>query len=151
MDFWNEKINVSEEAARLQVSIVSNFDPEKKSRIAFEFSNFGISQTRKWIKSQNPWYSDLEINLEFVRIMYYETGQISDQHWNFYKQVMVEKIKKDWIVRFRKMMEESQLTYQDISKMIGAKSDKSVKSTISRGLPAFAKLSVIIYEQNKNK
>ena len=110
MEFWNNIVNVSEEAARLQISIISNFDIDKKSKLAFEFSNFGIERTREWIKQNNPWYSVLEINLEFVKLTYYETGQMPESHWEFYKKAMLQKIKKDWITRFRKMMKEQKIS-----------------------------------------
>jgi len=130
----------------MQVSIISKFPADKKARLAYEFSNFGIDRTREWIKSKNPWLSELEVSLEYVRIIYYESGEMDDDTWKFYNSKMTQKIKKDWSMRFKRMMKEKQLSYKDIAQMINARSENSVKATISRGLPAFAKLSVIFHE-----
>jgi len=46
------------------------------------------------------------------------------------------------------MMQENNWTYEDIAKMGNFKSGKVIEATISRGLPSFAKLSVVIYESN---
>lgn len=147
MDFWNNKINVSKEAAQQQIAIINTFSKEKRMKIALDFANLSVDQTRKWIKKTNPNFSELEINMEFVRLMYYDKGEISEDHWNFYKEQMEKRIKKDWSDRFRKMMKENKWTYEDIAKMGNFKNGKVIEATISRGLPSFAKLSVVIYEQ----
>jgi hypothetical protein len=151
MGFWNEKVNVSRESAALQVSIINTFSPEKRLSIALEFANFGINRTREWIRSNNPTFSELEVNLEFVRLMYYETGEMLEEHWLFYNGVMKDKIRKDWSKRFREMMKENHWSYEDVAKLGNFKSGKVIAATISRGLPSFAKLAVVIYELNKSK
>jgi len=79
MDFWGKKINVTEEAARRQVAIINTFSAEKRFKIALDFANMGIDQTHRWIKEQHPEFSDLEVRLEFVRLMYYETGRMEEE------------------------------------------------------------------------
>ena len=76
MDFWNNKVGVSKEAAEMQISIIKTFSSDKRMRIALDFANLSIGQTREWIKNSNPNFSELEITLEFVRLMYYETGKM---------------------------------------------------------------------------
>ena len=104
MDFWNNKVNVSEAAARMQISITSKFSSAKKSKIASDFLSFGIDGTRKWIKRKYPYFSELQVNLEFVRSQYYEQGTMTEEQWVFYERVMRVKINKDWSARFKKMM-----------------------------------------------
>lgn len=106
----------------------------------------GINRTRQWIRESNPNISELELNLEFVRIMYYENGSMDDKTWKFFESKMKAKIKKNWGERFRKMMKENDWTYEDIAKMGNFKSGKVIEATISRGLPAFAKLAVKVHE-----
>lgn len=149
MDFWNKKINVSKEAAELQIAIINTFSSEKRMKIALDFANMGIDQTRKWIKTQHPHYSEQEITLEFVRLLYYKTGEMSEEYWLFYQKVMLERIKKNWSERFRAMMTARNWTYEDIAKMGGFKNGKVIEATISRGLPAFAKLAVFIHENDR--
>ena len=47
------------------------------------------------------------------------------------------------------MMQENNWTYEDVAKMGNFKSGKVIEATISRGLPSFAKLAVVIYENRK--
>lgn len=151
MDFWSNKINVSKEAAERQISIISNFSSNKRMKIALDFANMSVERTKQWIKETNPHFSDLEVNLEWVRIMYFEKGEMTESHWNFFKSRMKEKIRKNWSDRFRKMMQENNWNYDDIARMGNFKSGKVIEATISRGLPSFAKLSVAIYEKNKDE
>ncbi|MCB0593142.1 MAG: hypothetical protein KDD28_03570, partial [Phaeodactylibacter sp.] len=69
MEFWNKKINVSKESAEQQIAIINKFSSEKRLSIALDFANFGIGRTREWIRNSNPSFSELEVNLEFVRLM----------------------------------------------------------------------------------
>ena len=148
MDFWNHKVGVSKEAAAMQVAIIKTFSSEKRFKIALDFANMGIDQTRKWIKNNNPHFSDLEVTLEFVRLMYYETNEMTEEYWQFYKKTMEQKIKKDWSNRFRQMMKDNNWDYEDTAKLGNFKSGKVIEATISRGLPSFAKLAVVIYEKS---
>jgi hypothetical protein len=150
MEFWNKKINVSKKAAEQQIAIISKFPSNKRIRIAIDFANLGVNQTRQWIKKNNPNISELELNLEFVRLMYHKTGSMNEENWQFFKSRMMVKIKKDWADRFREMMKENNWNYDDVAKLGNFKSGKVIEATISRGLPAFAKLAVKIYEMNKN-
>lgn len=149
MDFWNKKVNVSKEAASKQIEIINSFPSEKKAKIALDFSNMGIDQTRAWIKKNNPSFSELEISLEFVKIMYYDSGEMDEAKWQFYKSEMEKRIKKNWAERFRQMMEDNKWTYDDVAKLGNFKSGKVIEATISRGLPSFAKLAIAIHEKKK--
>ena len=154
MDFWNKIVNVSKEAAEQQISIINTFSDEKRMRIALDFANMSVDRTRNWIRENNPNFSELEVNLEWVRLIYFNKGEMSKEQWKFYKKEMERKIRKDWSDRFRKMMKENKWTYEDIAKMGNFKSGEVIEATISRGLPSFAKLSVVIYEtgrQSANK
>lgn len=151
MAFWNTEINVSREAAQQQIDIISTFPPEKRFKIAIDFATLGIQRTREWIKQSMPNASELEVTLEFVRLMYVETGEMDKETWFFYKNEMTKKIKKDWIARFRKMMNENHWNYNDIAQMGHFKNGKVVQATISRGLPSFAKLLICVYEKQKEE
>ena len=151
MEFWNNKINVSKEAAALQISIINKFSSQKRMNIALDFANLSIVQTREWIRKSNPHFSELEVNLEFVRLMYFETNQMTEKQWEFYKNKMEEKIRKNWSERFRNMMKENNWDYEDMAKLGNFKSGKVIEATISRGLPSFAKLTVAIYEKTNKQ
>ena len=53
MEFWNNKINVSKEAAQKQIEIINSFSPQKRLKIALDFTNMSVDQTRKWINEWN--------------------------------------------------------------------------------------------------
>lgn len=148
MDFWNKKVNVSKSAAEHQIKIINTFSQTKRMKIALDFATMGVSRTRDWIRENHPSYSELEVNLEWVRLMYYDKGEMSEAHWEFYKTRMEQKIRKDWTQRFRKMMEDNNWSYEDVAKMGSFKNGKVIEATVSRGLPSFAKLSVMIHERN---
>ncbi|MEM6395402.1 MAG: hypothetical protein AAF741_03580 [Bacteroidota bacterium] len=71
---------------------------------------------------------------------------MSEEHWNFFQQEMHKKIKQGWSKRFKQMMKGLNWTYEDVAKLGGFSSANSVKATISRGLPNFAKVAVLAYE-----
>ena len=149
MEFWGNKIHVSEDAARMQVNIIRSFPHEKRLKIAEDFLRQGIEGTRNWIRSKHPEFSDLEIRLEFVRLMYYQTGGMKEEHWQHFKTIMEKQIKKDWAKRFRAVMEAKNWTYEEVAKWGRFSSGKVVEATISRGLPSFAKLAVVLFEQSQ--
>ena len=97
MEFWNKKVNVSKEAAQKQIAIIRNFSAQKRFKIALNFANMGISQTREWIKGMHPSYSDLEVQLEYVRLMYYEKGEMDKKEWEHYHKKMIKRIRKSAI------------------------------------------------------
>jgi len=59
-------------------------------------TNMSVDRTRNWIRENHPNYSELEVNLEWVRLMYFEQGEMSAEQWEFYKKEMDKKIRKDW-------------------------------------------------------
>lgn len=114
--------------------------------LATQFFNFGVLGTRKWIKEQHPSFSELEVTLEFVR-MSYEAGEMEDWQWKHFESLMRNKIRKDWARRFRAMMKAKGLTYDEVAKLAGFKNGNVVKATVARGLPHFARLLVVLWEE----
>lgn len=116
--------------------------------IAASFFNFGVLGTRKWIKDCNPSFSELEVTLEFVR-MSYEAGEIDGWHWSQFQAIMAKKIRQDWARRFRAMMKAKELDYEAVAKLAGFKNGAVVKATVNRGLPHFARLLVVLWEDDR--
>lgn len=147
MEYWGKKIHVSREIAAQQVAIYRSFPPEKRLQIALDFGNMAITRTREWIKSKHPEFSEREITLEYVRLIHFESGELPAKTWHFYKMQMEKLIRKEWADRFRRMMKAKNWTYDDVAKWGGFKNGKVVEATVSRGLPAFARLAVVLFEQ----
>lgn len=141
---------MTEEAAALQVKIYSSLPGAKRMEIAASFFNFGVLGTRKWIKAQNPSFSELEVTLAFVR-MSYEEGRMEEWQWNHFQSFMMGKIRRDWAQRFRAMMKAKELNYDDVAKLAGFKNGKVVKATVTRGLPHFARLLVVLWERENEQ
>jgi hypothetical protein len=137
--------NVTEEAAAAQVRIYSSFPGSKRMEIAASFFNFGVLGTRDWIKEQNPSFSELEVTLAFVELSY-ETGDINQAHWDHFQGIMASKIRRDWARRFRAMMKAKGLDYDGVANLAGFKNGNVVKATVTRGLPHFARLLVLLWE-----
>jgi len=148
MDYWGKLENVTEEAATQQVAIYASFPGAKRMEIAVNFFNFGVLGTREWIKRENPSYSELEITLAFVKLSF-EAGEISQAHWDHFQQFMARKIRRDWAHRFRAMMKARGLDYEAVAKLAGFKNGQVVKATVTRGLPHFARLLVVLWEQEQ--
>lgn len=129
-----------------QVKIYSSFPGSKRMEIAASFFNFGVLGTRDWIKEQNPSFSDLEVTLEFVR-MSYEAGEMEDWQWAHFQLIMASKIRRDWAQRFRAMMKAKELDYEGVARLAGFKNGAVVKATVTRGLPHFARLLVVLWER----
>lgn len=87
------------------------------------------------------------MTLAYVRMIHYERGALSEAQWQFYKDQMELRIRKEWAQRFRRMMTAKGWTYQEVARWGRFKSGKVVEATISRGLPSFAKLAVVLFEQ----
>ena len=111
----------------------------------------GIQRTHDWIKTNHPEFSELEVRLEFVRLFYYEKGEMSLQHWLHFKTEMEKMIRKNWIERFRRMVQAKGWSYEEVAKYGRFKNRKVVEATVSRGLPSFAKLAVVLFEQNQTE
>ena len=72
-----------------------------------------------------------------------------EEAWTVYRKVMEKRIRKDWSDRFRKMMRDNNWDYDHIAKLGQFKNGKVIEATVSRGLPAFAKLAVVVHEQHR--
>lgn len=118
--------------------------------IAASFFNFGVLGTRDWIKKENPSFSELEVTLAFVKLSYDE-GDIDKFHWDHFQQIMARKIRRDWAQRFRAMIKAKGLDYNDVARLGGFKNGQVVKATITRGLPHFARLLVVLWERGEFK
>lgn len=118
--------------------------------IAAGFFDFGVLGTRRWIKDQNPSYSELEVTLAFVEMSYRE-GRMLEWQWEHFRNFMQVKIRRDWAERFRAIMKAKGLNYEQVAQLAGFKNGNVVKATVSRGLPHFARLMVVLWEAEWNE
>lgn len=60
-----------------------------------------------------------------------------------------ERAEEEWKQRFRAMKKELGWTYEEMARFMGASSGDSLKASVSRKVPGFAKLAVCVFEQMK--
>lgn len=56
-----------------------------------------------------------------------------------------------WARRFRAMMKAKGLTYDEVARLAGFKNGNVVKATVTRGLPHFARLLVVLWEEENTR
>jgi len=78
--------------------------------------------------------------------MSYEAGEMEDWQWEHFQSIMARKIRRNWANRFRAMMKANGLDYNEIAKLAGFKNGNVVKATVTRGMPHFARLLVLLWE-----
>ena len=65
----------------------------------------------------------------------------------FIQQKMKERSEKEWQDRFKTMKKTLGWSYDQMATYSGASNGASVKASVNRKLPAFAKLAVCVFEQ----
>jgi hypothetical protein len=63
-----------------------------------------------------------------------------------FQSIMASKIRRDRAKRFRMKMKTRGLDYNEVAKLAGFKNGNVVKATVTRGLPHFARLLVLLWE-----
>jgi hypothetical protein len=104
---------------------------------------------RSQVKESNPFATEADVTMKFI-----ELTQKEDYHadvFAFICQKMADRSETEWIRRFKEMKKKLGWTYDDMAKFMGAKSGASVKASINRKLPAFAKLAVCVFEECSGK
>ena len=71
--------------------------------------------------------------------------------FEFIKTKMSERSEKEWKERFKKMKKSLGWSYDEMAIYMGAGSGASVKASVNRQLPAFAKLAVCLFEKMESK
>ena len=118
---------------------------ERKARMIKSGWDFTTGMIRQEVLKENPYASEEEIKLRFIEIM--QKDKYPPDKFAFIKKTMKKRIEVDWKRRFKKMKKEMNWTYADIAKFIGAEGEASIRASVNRKLPAFAKLAVCIYEK----
>jgi len=65
---------------------------------------------------------------------------------SFIREKMAERSEAEWKQRFRAMKKELGWSYEEMATYMNAGSGASVKASVNRKLPAFAKLAVCVFE-----
>ncbi|NJN78321.1 MAG: hypothetical protein HC803_08345 [Saprospiraceae bacterium] len=99
------------------------------------------------VKKENPFSNHADVMMQFIELT--QKDAYSPEIFAFIQKTMAEKSEKEWQERFKAMKNELGWTYEHIATFVGAKNSDSIKASVNRKLPNFAKLAVCVFEQMK--
>lgn len=144
MDFF-ETINSSKAVEMMYANWYEQLPDERKAKMFSDLVQFGIETVRHNARQTNPFISEAE-----QMMLYFQANlkkELSQEMYAFVERKMIERSEKEWQKRFKTMKKHLNWSYEDIAIYMGAKNSASVKASLNRQLPAFAKLAVCVFEQ----
>lgn len=144
MDF-TENVKASEAADFAYAQWYAGLPDERKAQFFLSGFKLVAEKIRQDVKKENPFSTEAEMVWRFIELTQKEA--YSEETFAFIRQKMQERVEEEWKQRFRAMKKQLNWTYAEIAEFMGAGSADAVKASISRKLPAFAKLAVCVFEQ----
>lgn len=145
MDFSKETVEASEQAEFAYANWYGRLPDEQKAAFFQSGFDFVAEKIRHDVKTQNPFATEAEVRLRFVELTQQEAYPA--RIFDFIREKFQEYSEKEWQQRFKAMKQTLGWSYEDMANFMNAGSGDSVKASINRKLPAFAKLAVCIFEQ----
>jgi len=142
---YSKLIEASEAADFAYAKWYSSLPDEQKVRFFLSGFDFVANRIRDEVKKENPFASEASVTLRFIESTQKE--DYPEEVMSFIRTQMSVRSEKEWKERFRKMKKALGWSYEEMAAFIGAKSGASLKASVSRKLPAFAKLAVCVFEQ----
>lgn len=146
MDF-SKQSQASHEADLAYARWYEKLPKERKAAMFQSAFQMVVDKIRHDVLSKNPFATEAEIRLEFIRINYKD--DYSAEILAFIEEKMQAEIENEWRERFRKMKQSLNWSYDEMADFIGAASGNTLKSSISRQVPAFGKLAICLFEKLK--
>jgi hypothetical protein len=141
---YSKQVEASEAADFAYAEWYNSLPDERKAQIFLDGFNLVAKKIREDQKRENPLSATAEIVLRFIELT--QKDDYPPATFAFIREKMLERAEEEWRQRFRAMKKALGWTYDDIARYMGASGGASVKSSISRKLPAFAKLAVCVFE-----
>ncbi len=120
---------------------------DRKSNMIISGYNLAANNIKQQVKKENPFATNADVTLRFIEISH--KADCTPETFAFVVKNMNERSEKEWQARFKALKKELNWTYEDMARFMGAENGASVKASVNRKLPAFAKLAVCIFEQMK--
>lgn len=143
MDFFST-LNSSKEAELAHANWYAKLPDQRKAQMMSDMFSFGIESVKYNAKKENPFITEAEALFKYIALNLKES--YSEEVFAFIEKKMKERAEEEWKARFRKMKKEMGWSYEDMAKAMGGTSPGSIKASVSRKLPAFAKMAVCLYE-----
>jgi hypothetical protein len=149
MDYSNieENIQASHASDLLYAKWYAAQPNERKSNMILSGYNLAANNIKQQVKKENPFSTDADVTLRFIEISH--KADVSPETFAFILKTMNDRSEKEWQERFKALKKELGWSYDDMARFMGAENGASVKASVNRKLPAFAKLAVCIFEQMK--
>ena len=144
---YSENIKASKDSDLAYAKWYEKQSDERKEGMIISGYNLVANNIKNETIGENPFANDADVLKRFVEITQKE--DYPPLLFSHIMQVYAERSEKEWKQRFRKMKKHFGWTYDDMARFIGAESGNSLKASVSRKLPAFAKLAVCVFEAGK--
>jgi hypothetical protein len=149
MDYSNIEENIKESKASdlLYAKWYAAQPNERKSSMILSGYNFAANNIKQQVKKENPFATNADVILRFIEISH--KADCSEETFAFVVKNMKERSEDEWQDRFKTLKKELGWSYDDMARFMGAENGATVKASINRKLPAFAKFAVCVFEQMK--
>jgi len=148
MDFSKENLLAKQEADRQYTKWYSQLSDEKKFEMVYGGYDFVAKKIRHDVLRENPHATESDISMRFIELT---QSDYPESTMNFIREKMRERSEADWQKRFKAMKKALGWSYEDMARYMGASGGDSVKASVNRQLPAFAKLAVCMFEGRHEK
>jgi hypothetical protein len=151
MDYSNIEENIKEsKASDLMYAKWYAAQPnERKSSMILSGYNFAANNIKQQVKKENPFATNADVMLRFIEISH--KADCTDETFAFVVKNMKERSEDEWQDRFKTLKKELGWSYDDMARFMGAENGATVKASVNRKLPAFAKFAVCVFEQMKKE
>lgn len=137
-------VKESEKADLAYMEWYANLPEEKKAQMHLNSQHFVADKIRHDVKLENPFANKSDVAMRFIELTQREEYPVDI--FAFIQEKMAKRSEEEWQERFKAMKKKLGWSYDQMAKFMGAGSGNAVKASINRQLPAFAKLSVCIFE-----
>ncbi len=148
MDFSKENLAAKQAADRQYAKWYSQLSDERKAEMLLSGYEFATGKIRYDVHKENPFATDSDVRMRFIELT---QSDYPESTMNFIREKMHERSEADWQQRFKNMKKTLDWSYSDIAQYMGASGGASVKASVNRQLPAFAKLAVCVFEAMQEK
>lgn len=145
---YSKQVQASLEADLAYAQWYNQLPDEKKAAIFLNGFNFVADKIKFDVLQENPFATQAEITWRFIETT--QKDSYPPEVFDFMRKKMLERAEQEWKDRFKAMKKSLGWTYDEMAKYMGAQSGGSLKASVNRKLPAFAKLAVCIFEKMKN-
>ena len=148
MDFSKENFAAKQAANRQYAEWYSQLPDKRKAEMLLSGYEFVAGKIRYDLYKENPFATESDVRMRFIELT---QSDYPESTMNFIREKMRERSEADWQKRFKAMKKALGWSYEDMARYMGASGGDSVKASVNRQLPAFAKLAVCMFEGRHEK